>query len=480
MVTIKYIKLEKNCSLDMEGLPIYKAAVLGNCATQHMATALRGYAYEMGINLNVYDADYNQIEAQVMDPGSELYTYAPDFVLLFMCTEKLYDTFCAAKQEEKRYFAEHTIEKIRGYIERINQQIKTNILQFNFVQQDDGVFGNYANQTEDSFLFQLRKLNYLLMQEALTIKNYFIVDLDRLQSIYGALELHSEKLYYVAKMPISTRMLPETAKQVMDVFMSIRGRIKKCVILDLDNTLWGGVIGDDGMENIQIGELGLGQAFSRLQQWLLELKKRGIILAVCSKNEEATAKEPFINHPEMVLRLDDISMFVANWEDKASNIKYIQETLNIGMDSIVFLDDNPFERNLVKSVIPQITVPELPEDPSEYLNFLQKLNLFETASYSKADADRTKQYQEEIKRTSLQKVYGTYEEYLQSLNMTAKANPFDTFHFSRIAQLTQRSNQFNLRTVRYTETEIEALSKSDDHITLYFTLKDQFGDYGLI
>ena len=228
------------------------------------------------------------------------------------------------------------------------------------------------------------------MEAGHELKNFFMVDLNRLQGVVGRNELYSGKLYYMAKMPISTRYLPETAKQIMDVVMAIKGRIKKCVILDLDNTLWGGVIGDDGLENIQIGELGLGQAFSRLQQWLKELKQRGMILAVCSKNEEAAAKEPFLKHPEMVLRLDDISMFVANWEDKAANIRRIQQTLNIGMDSIVFLDDNPFERNAVKSLIPDITVPDLPEDPSEYLDYLQQLNLFETASYSKADADRTK------------------------------------------------------------------------------------------
>ena len=161
--------------------------------------------------------------------------------------------------------------------------------------------------------------------------------------------------------------------------------------MDLDHTLWGGVIGDDGLEGIQIGELGIGHAFEELQTWLKELKNRGIILAVCSKNDEEKAKEPFLKHPDMVLRLEDISMFVANWEDKASNIKRIQETINIGMDSIVFLDDNPFERNLVRQMIPDITVPELPEDPAEYLHYLRNLNLFETISYSEADKDRTRQ-----------------------------------------------------------------------------------------
>ena len=234
------------------------------------------------------------------------------------------------------------------------------------------------------------------------------------------------------------------------------------------------------LENIQIGELGLGHAFSEFQMWLKELQKRGIILAVCSKNEEVVAKEPFLHHPEMVLHMEDIAMFVANWEDKASNIKKIQDTLNIGMDSIVFFDDNPFERNLVKSMIPDITVPDLPEDPSQYLEYVKLLNLFETAAYSETDKNRTKQYQEEIGRVNLQKQFSSYSEYLESLEMVAEAKPFDKFHFSRIAQLTQRSNQFNLRTVRYTEQEIEQLAKEKEHLTLYFTLKDKFGDYGLI
>ena len=481
MTQIKFTKLEKNCTLPTDGMPEYKLAVLGNCATQHLATATRGYAYEMGIHLNVFDADYNQIEAQLMDPDSELFSFSPEFVLLYLCTEKLYDAFCETEQEQKKLFAQTMSIKIQQYWFMINSHLThVNILQFNFVEMDDGVFGNFANQTEDSFLYQLRKLNVLLMEAGHILKNFFMIDLNHLQSVVGRNELYSGKLYYMAKMPISTRYLPEAAKLVMDVVLAIKGRIKKCVILDLDNTLWGGVIGDDGLENIQIGELGLGQAFSRLQQWLKELKRRGIILAVCSKNEEAAAKEPFLKHPEMVLRLEDISMFVANWEDKASNIRMIQQTLNIGMDSIVFLDDNPFERNAVKSLIRDITVPDLPEDPSEYLPYLQQLNLFETASYSKADADRTRQYQEEIARTTLQSVFESYDDYLKSLEMKATAKPFDAFHFPRIAQLTQRSNQFNLRTIRYTEAEIEQLAADDAHLTLYFTLKDKFGDYGLI
>ena len=250
--------------------------------------------------------------------------------------------------------------------------------------------------------------------------------------------------------------------------------------LRLDNTLWGGVIGDDGINGIQIGELGNGRAFTNLQIWLKKLKERGIILAICSKNNEDTAKEPFLKHPEMVLKLDDISCFVANWEDKASNIKYIQKVLNIGMDSMVFLDDNPFERNLVKSMIPEIEVPELPEDPSLYLSYLQSLNLFETASFSEEDKKRTSQYQAEAKRVETERMFDNYDDYLKSLEMVATVSAFDEFQTPRISQLTQRSNQFNLRTVRYTEDDIKRIMASDEYIGRYFMLKDKFGDHGLI
>jgi len=476
---MKFAELEKNCKKSTDTCTdFYSLAILGNCATQHLAKAIKGYAYEEKIALHVFDADYNQIDAQVMDNNSELYQMTPDFTLFWLCTEKLYEAFCQSTNRSD--FANQIITSLEGYWNRVNQQYKTTILQFNFTQIDDRIFGNYGNKTQDSFLFQIRKLNYLLMEKCTQYKNVFIIDIEYLQQIYGEDGIKDNKMYYIAKMPLSTKILPEVAKQTIDVIKAMKGKMKKCVILDLDNTLWGGVIGDDGLENIQIGELGLGHAFSEFQMWLKELQKRGIILAVCSKNEEVVAKEPFLHHPEMVLHMEDIAMFVANWEDKASNIKKIQDTLNIGMDSIVFFDDNPFERNLVKSMIPDITVPDLPEDPSQYLEYVKLLNLFETAAYSETDKNRTKQYQEEIGRVNLQKQFSSYSEYLESLEMVAEAKPFDKFHFSRIAQLTQRSNQFNLRTVRYTEQEIEQLAKEKEHLTLYFTLKDKFGDYGLI
>ena len=350
----------------------------------------------------------------------------------------------------------------------------------NFTEIDDKAAGHLSCKVDTAFIFQLRKLNFLLQEAAQKNSRVFPADLLAVQNRIGRNSFFSAPLYYSAKMPVSTGAMPAAAKTVVDVILSLKGRIRKCVILDLDNTLWGGVIGDDGLAGIEIGELGKGHVFTNLQKWLKQLKEFGIILAVCSKNDENIAKEPFEKHPEMILRPEDISVFVANWNDKASNIRLIRDTLNIGMDSIVFLDDNPFERNLIREKLPGITVPELPEDPSGWLDFLQGENFFDTVSYTGKSSDRTGLYQAEFERKKLEQTFETIEDYLRNLEMLGKAVPFSPVSYPRIAQLTQRSNQFNLRTVRYTESEIQQIAEDDRYLTLSFTLKDRFGDHGLV
>lgn len=463
-----------------DDLPTVKVALMGDCATQLLATAIRGYGVEEGYAIDLFDADYNQIKMMAMDPQSEVYEHHPEYIIIQMCVEKLFERYCETPLQVRESFADTVLTEIETVWRQISQYSKSKVLQFDFVELCDNVFGSYGFKVETSFTYQLRKLNYLMMQASLKHTHVFLLPLSQVQNKLGRAQFFDEKYYYSAKVPVSLAALPYAAKLVVDTIKAQKGKIKKCVVLDLDNTLWGGVIGDDGLSGIQIGELGAGHAFSDFQLWLRELKNRGLVLAVCSKNNEDTAKEPFEKHPEMVLRLDDISMFVANWEDKAANIRMIQQTLNLGMDSFVFLDDNPFERNMVRSLIPEITVPEMPEDPAHYLSYLQDLNLFETASFSEEDQNRTKQYQAEINRASLQQQFTTVDEYLESLEMVAEAKAFDAFHTPRIAQLTQRSNQFNLRTVRYTEDDINRIANDDRYITIYFTLRDKFGDHGLI
>lgn len=480
MKDVTYLKLMRNGSKDASGFPAHRFALLGDCATQHLAGAIRGYAYEECEQFQMFEADYDQIDAQLMDEDSEFYAFQPETVLLFMCTEKLYKRFTSFPLSERGSFYESEAKKIRASFERINRRIKTNILFFTFLKMDDGVFGSYAYTEKTSFPYQVAKLNNQLIDMAAEIGNLRLLDLDPIRARMGDEAFKDEKMYAIAKMPISTAALVPVANLVVEAVKARKGRIRKCAILDLDNTLWGGVIGDDGMSGIQIGELNQGHAFTEFQTWLKELKNRGIMLAVCSKNDEKNAKEPFISHPEMVLRLDDFSAFVANWEDKAGNIRRIQKELNIGFDSMVFFDDNPFERNLVRSMLPDVEVPELPEDPALYTSFARAQNLFDTASFSDEDRVRTERYIAEQKRSSMSLEMESYDDYLKALEMKAVVAPFDEFHTPRIAQLTQRSNQFNVRTIRYTDEEIAEIAASDQYITRYFKLSDRFGDHGLI
>ena len=457
-----------------------RLAILGNVSTQFLAVAIRGYAALENLPLEVYDADYNQVDAQLLDPASEVYSFEPDSILLWLATDKLYEEFLDLPLEARSGFAESAMSKITMYWDLISKNSKANILQMNFTEIDDKALGNYSCKVNSAFIYQIRKLNFMLAEAMEQRKNVYPIDLLSVQIQLGTSAFYDAPLYYNAKMTVSTDALPYVAKAVIDVQKALAGRIKKCVVLDLDNTLWGGVIGDDGMDNIEIGELGRGHVFTDFQRWLKQLKECGIILCVCSKNNEDTAKKPFEEHDEMILRLSDIALFVANWEDKASNIRLIQKTLNIGMDSMVFIDDNPFERNLVRQMIPEIEVPELPEDPALYLGYLQEQNYFETASFTGVGSDRTKLYQAEFERTKLMMSFESIDGYLESLEMIGEAKPFEESKYSRIAQLTQRSNQFNLRTVRYTDADIQNIASDPNYVTLYYTLRDKFGDHGLV
>ena len=460
--------------------PQTKIALLGDTATQLLSTAIQGEAVARRISVEFYEGEYSQVERQLLDTTSELYDFAPDILIIFQSTHKWCEHHSLLTAAQQAALADERL----GFISTICQApqlANKKIIYFNYPEIEDTVFGSYANKVVESFTYQVRKLNYELMNLSQQYANLFVCDIAGLQNKLGRDMMFASNVYVSTEMVLSLDALPYVASRVMDIVGAIKGQFKKCLILDLDNTVWGGVIGDDGLEGIQLGHgLGIGKAFTEFQMWVKKLKQRGIIICVASKNNEDTAKEPFEKHPDMILKLDDIAVFMANWETKVDNIRAIQQILNIGFDSMVFLDDNPFERNMVREHIPDIAVPELPEDPGEYLEYLYSLNLFETASYSNADKDRTKQYQVEAKRVSLSKTFTNEADFLKSLNMVSKVSGFTKFNTPRVAQLSQRSNQFNLRTVRYTEADIETLAADPKVIDLSFTLEDKFGDNGLI
>ena len=476
---MKFQELKKNLKKDFTGLKTIKVALLGDSATQFLAMAIKASGYEAGLNIELYEADYDLVYESLMDADHKIYKEKYDYIILFHSTEKLLQSFYkTTHRDQKEFFV-----SIQNYFETLTGFIRKNssagIILNNFNEINDGVFGNFASKTASSFIYQQRKINIALQDLAAENKNIFIADILSLVNLAGSKNVSSAKWYITSQNIFILDFLPEVAKAFTDILAALSGKIKKCLIMDLDNTLWGGIIGDDGIENIQIGDLGIGKAFTGLQYWAKELKKRGILLAVCSKNDEIIAKTVFENHPDMVLRLDDISIFVANWSNKGDNIKYIQEVLNIGMDSLVFIDDNPFERNLVKTMHPQVCVPDLPEDPANYVSYLQSLNLFETASFTEEDTIRTKQYKEESERVVLQQSFESVDEYLNSLQMLAKVEEITSYNIGRCAQLTQRSNQFNVTTIRYTEQQLTSFIE-DGGKAICISLKDKFGDYGLI
>lgn len=461
-------------------LPVVRLALTGDCATQMLATALQGEAAMRGFRLELFEADYAQVERSIMDPQSELRLFQPEVVVVFQCVQAFSRLHARRNMAEKALVAE---ERLTFWREACaDEGLKgVKILYLNYPELDDGIFGSFSNSVAGSLLSQLRALNQGLAQLSREFSHFSVCDLSALQAQLGQQRMFAPSIYASTDLTLSLEALPYVAARIIDIVAAWRGNFHKVLICDLDNTLWGGVVGDDGMENLQIGHgLGIGKVYAEIQLWVRKLRERGIIVCVVSKNDEAVARGPFVHHPDMVLRLDDIAVFIANWDNKADNVRRVQSILQIGYDQMVFLDDNPFERAMVRENVEGICVPELPDDPAEWLDYLAAQNLFETASVGKADAERTAQYQAEQRRQSTAQKFTDEAAFLASLQMKAKVEGFTPFNTPRVAQLTQRSNQFNLRTVRYDEAQIAALETDAATHCMAFSLSDRFGDSGLV
>lgn len=455
-----------------------RLAVLADFAPQQLVDLLRVQAADQGVALDIYEADYDSIDLEILDPDSALYAAKPEFIAILVAPEKLKAKFYGSSHRAD--FAAHAVERFEHLWAAVAQRCDATIIQATYVMPSERAYGNFELKQPESLGAAFAAINHGLVAGARRVKNVQLCDFDHLASEVGRRNWSDPGRWAMSKSLCALDYLPLVAQAVVDVLMASAGYFVKCVALDLDNTLWGGVIGDDGVGGIVLGGYDEGESFVAFQRFIAELKRRGIILAVVSKNEESNALIPFREHPEMVLKEQDISVFVANWENKADNLRTVQRILNIGFDSIVFLDDNPFERNIVRQYVPEVIVPELPEDPSEYLDYLSTLNLFEVASFSAADAQRGDQYREEAQRELTKAQFTNVSEYLLSLSMEIKVERFKPVNLARIAQLVQRSNQFNLCTRRYNEATCEALSKDPNCMPVTLTLRDKFGDYGLI
>ncbi len=323
-------------------------------------------------------------------------------------------------------------------------------------------------------------MNLALAKEARERNNLYLNDIQYLSAQVGLDEWFDANLWFTAKYAMSMEGVVEVAFSINKIISALLGQSKKCLVLDLDNTCWGGVIGDDGLDGIAIGtETAYAEAFTAFQKYAKDLYDRGVTLAVCSKNDFDNAKEGF-SHPDTVLKFDNFTVFKANWEPKSINIEEIATEINIGIDSLVFIDDNPVEREIVSKQQPLVSVPDVGDDVSAFSQFVDKNGYFESVTLSQEDLKRNKLYAENKKRATQKAAFANYGDYLTSLEMVGEIAPFSSVYLDRITQLTNKTNQFNLTTRRYTSSEIEEVASSDDYIGLYGKLADKFGDNGLI
>lgn len=457
-----------------------RLAVLGDCATQHLVPLLRALFSRHGLDADIYEGPFDAADVEARNPHSGLYKHEPELVVVLSSVQALRDKFYQ-RAGSATAFRDETLDRLTSVWDSLRAHSQALLIQATFVAPFERFFGHYDQQVPASLSSIVSDVNAAMVSEARRRGNLLLLDLEHLASWVGRRSWFDERMWALAKLPAALEHLPLIAQSIVDVTLATKGRAVKCIALDLDNTLWGGVVGDDGPHGIQIGAHGDGEAFHRFQSFLKELKNRGILLAVCSKNEHENAVRPFEVNSEMVLKLEDITVFVANWENKADNLRRIRDTLNIGLDSILFLDDNPFERAAVRAMSPEVIVPELPEDPADYVKALVELNLFETTAFSAEDAVRSTLYRQEAQRRLAETTASSFEDYLQSLDMTIEVSRFAPEQLNRITQLLQRSNQFNLTTQRHNQAQCEAMMIDTEACwPLTAALRDRFGDHGLI
>ena len=458
-----------------------RLAILGSSTLEQLPPGIRVAGLRRQLWVETFTGDYGLYRQDLEDEASALHGFEPNAILFVFDAASFFGAGdVLLSRQEARAQVEQAVAKITDLWEKAGRLCKGPVIQQTFLLDPLPIIGHNDYRLAGSLPSLVRAANEMLRE----ISGEHGVDLlaiDELSARYGLEAWHDPALWHHAKQLISPVATPAYGDHVVRLLGARLGRSAKCLVLDLDNTLWGGIIGDDGLAGIQLGQgSGQGEAFVAFQRYIHSLSRRGIILAVCSKNDEANALAPFEKHPDMVLKREDIACFVANWQDKASNIRHIAKTLNIGLDSLVFADDNPFERELVRRELPMVSVPELPADPSGYGRCLCDAGYFEAATVTSDDLQRTRQYQDNQAREALLHSSSDVSGYLRSLQMKLIWAPFNDIGRQRVVQLVNKTNQFNLTTCRFGEADYDNYRAEKGSLTLQLRLQDSLGDNGII
>jgi FkbH-like protein len=467
--------------LAAEGLKDIRIAVLGGTTTNEVVDLLEILLLAHGFRPEFHQSEYGRYyEDAVLEP-QEIAAFKPDLIYIHTCSKNI-RTWppIACTEAELGSYVDAELNRYRAIWDSLNQNIGCQIVQNNFELPSHAILGNLDAVSPGGATRFIQEMNRQFALEAQSNPRLTLQDLSSISARIGLDHWFDPERWFSYKIVNTVEASFAIASSLAALVRAMFGRTRKLLVLDLDNTLWGGIIGDDGPDKIVLGrETPVAEAYTAFQEYCLSLRERGILLAVCSKNEEATAKLGFA-HPDSVLRLEHLSAFRANWDPKHENILSIAKELNLGADSFVFVDDNPAERAIVEAQIPGIAVPDVGSEVSKFIAIIEANRYFEQLSMAREDLDRARLYEENAKRATLESKFANYGEYLDSLEMTAEIDTFNSTYMERITQLTNKSNQFNLTTRRYTLAEIESTAADGNHIGIYGRLTDRFGDNGLI
>jgi FkbH-like protein len=458
-----------------------RIAILGGSTTSEIKDMLEIFLLAEGIRPTFYESAYGKYYEDMVSENETLKSFNPDIVYIHTTSVNIqnFPNFTDSPEEIDSKFNTE-LGRFKNLWEKIRQTWPCCIIQNNFELPTCRILGNrdvYDAHGKTNFI---QRLNQDFASCAQSHRDFFINDINYLASTLGLEKWHDHTFWLSYKYALSYEAIPHLARNIASQIKAIYGKSKKCLIVDLDNTLWGGIIGDDGVNNLKLGrETPAGEAYTAFQCYLKELKARGVALAICSKNERQSVTQG-LSHPDCLLREDDFSAIVANWDPKPQNIRQIAQTLNLGLDSLVFVDDNPVEREIVRQQLPMVAVPEIGSDVVHFIDIIDRIGYFEPAMFSQEDLERNRYYQENHKREEVQAQFTSHDDFLRSLEMKAQIDSFKPIYLDRITQLTNKTNQFNFTTRRYTLAEMETVAKDETKVTLFGKLTDKFGDNGIV
>jgi FkbH-like protein len=460
-----------------------RVAVLSNFTVEPVVNCLTVQAYVNATPLELYTGPYNEHAREILDESSELHRFGPNVVVLLLTPEAVIPGVTGEPWQDsttRRQLVQQGLEDFTGLVAGLRARSSASILIANFSLQETSPLGVLDCQEPFGLQRAVEEFNHDIADWAQTQERIYIFDLAGLSASFGRERAFDPRMRLLADQPFATTFLPRVARELVRYLQASTGPSRKCLVLDLDNTLWGGILGEDGLDKLQLGGDAIGEGYREFQKAILTLHSQGVILALCSRNDQSEAMSAIANHPEMILRPEHFAAERINWGDKVSNIESIAEELNIGLDSLVFVDDDPFERQNVRERLQDILVVDLPSDPVSYRSTLLKLSVFDRLQVTNEDRARGRMYQERRAFERLRSEATSLDEYLSSLSMEVTAVPAEGPARTRLFQLLHKTNQFNLTTRRYSESEFDQLVQAQNSRVFGISVRDRLGDSGIV